>query len=128
MKRLFSGIKRRKQLKTWRKDTRVLQANRIKGRRRQNHKLTLVTLTPEQIDKAKQENGQRRKITHVLVCGPHGQIFGTEKFCLKYFDVWVEIFPLIFSRRVKKRRHRMKDFKHTPEMVTKLIEIHDSLL
>lgn len=127
MKRLFTGLIKRKRLRTWRKDTMALQANRIKGRKRMNHRLLLVTLTPDQIAKAKQANGKRKQITHALVCGPYGQIFGTEKFCSKYFDVWVEIFPLIFSRRVKTGRHSIRDFKSTSDMVTKLIEVHDSL-
>lgn len=47
------------------------------------HDLTLVTLSPEQIAKAKETNGARKKITHALICGPHGQMFGTEAQCLK---------------------------------------------
>ena len=128
MKRLFTGLIKRKRLRTRRKNTKELQASRIQGRKRMNHRLVLVTLTPDQVAKAKQANGKRKKITHALVCGPYGQIFGTEKFCLKYFDVWVEIFPLLFSRRVKTGRHRITNFKSTSNMVTKLIEVHDSLL
>ena len=28
------------------------------------------------------------RITHALVCGPYGQMFGTERQCLKYFTAW----------------------------------------
>ena len=52
------------------------------------HNLTLVILTPEQSAQAKEANGSRKRITHALVCGPHGQMFGTEKQCLKYFTAW----------------------------------------
>ena len=34
------------------------------------HDLTLVRLDPEQIAKAKEANGARKKITHALICGP----------------------------------------------------------
>ena len=52
------------------------------------HNLTLVILTREQITQAKEANGSRKRITHALVCGPYGQMFGTEKQCLKYFTAW----------------------------------------
>ena len=45
------------------------------------HNLTLVTLTADQIANAKEANGQRKRITHALICGPYGQKFGTEKQC-----------------------------------------------
>ena len=48
--------------------------------------LTLVTLSQEQIAKAKKANGTRKRITHALVCGPYGQILGTEAQCLKYWE------------------------------------------
>ena len=53
-----------------------------------NYNLTLVTLTPGQIAMAKDANGVRKTITHALICGPHGQIFGTEKQCRKYWVAW----------------------------------------
>ena len=52
------------------------------------HNLTLVILTPEQIARAREANGRRKRITHALVCGPYGQMFGTEQECLKYFTLW----------------------------------------
>lgn len=36
-------------------------------------KLILVTLNKEQIEKAKEVNGDRKKITHALLCGSSGQ-------------------------------------------------------
>ena len=43
------------------------------------HNRPLVILTPEQIARAKAANGSRKRITHALVCGPHGKMFGTER-------------------------------------------------
>ena len=52
------------------------------GNVRMKHNLTLVILTPEQIARAKEANGSRKRITHALVCGPYGRMFGTERQCL----------------------------------------------
>ncbi|EGR1559814.1 hypothetical protein D6Y19_24695 [Vibrio parahaemolyticus] len=56
--------------------------------------LILVALSEEQITQAKAANGQRKKITHALLCGSYGQIFGTEKQCLKYYNAWKDIFQV----------------------------------
>lgn len=53
------------------------------------HNLTLVILTPEQVARAREANGSRKRITHALVCGPYGQMFGAERQCLKCFTAWV---------------------------------------
>ena len=47
-----------------------------------------MKLNPDQISRAKHANGSRKRITHALMCGPYGQMFGTEKQCLKYFTLW----------------------------------------
>ena len=60
--------------------------------------LILVSLSEEQIELAKEANGRRKRITHALICGPFGQMFGTEKQCLKYFEAWSQIFPELFGR------------------------------
>ena len=52
------------------------------------HDLTLVILTPEQITRAREGNGGRKRITHALVCAPFGRMFGTERQCLKYLTGW----------------------------------------
>ena len=62
------------------------------------YNLTLVVLTPEQIARAREANGGAKRITHALVCGAGGQMFGTERQCLKYFTLWdpdhrVEVAP-----------------------------------
>ena len=64
----------------------------------QRFDLVLVTLTDEQIAKAKAANGKRKRITHALLCGPYGQMFGTEQQCWKYYATWREIFPELFEQ------------------------------
>ena len=66
------------------------------------HNLTLVILTPEQIARAREANGRRKRITHALVCGPYGQMLGTERQCHKYFMLWdpdhrIEVAPGMFQ-------------------------------
>ena len=70
------------------------------------HNLTLVILTREQIARAREANGRRKRITHALVCGPYGQMFGTEQECRKYFTLWdpdhrIEVAP-------ERSRHRLQ--------------------
>lgn len=104
------------------------------------HTLTLVILDQEQIAKAKAVNGTRKRITHALVCGPHGQMFGTEKQCLKYWSVWnpkyrIEtlpgkfkaIFPELFDKASKTDNYEIRDFKSTPNLTTRLIGIQEGL-
>ena len=99
------------------------------------HTLTLVILTPEQIARAKEANGRRKRITHALVCGPYGQMFGTERQCLKYFTVWgpdhrIEIAPGqfqapfadLFDKAVKTTAYAISDYRTTPDLVTRLME------
>ena len=88
--------------------------------------LILVTLNPGQIAKAKEINGKPKRITHALLCGPYGQIFGTEKHCLKYFSVWVKIFPTLFSRGVTTDVYEIVNFKTTFDLVNKLIEAEEA--
>ena len=99
------------------------------------HNLTLVILTPEQIAQAKEVNGRRKRITHALVCGPYGQMFGTEQQCLKYFTVWdpdhrIEVAPGqyralfadLFDKAVKTTAYAISDYRTTPDLATRLME------
>ena len=101
--------------------------------------LILVTLSPEQIAKAREINGKRKQITHVLLCGPYGQMFGTEKQCLKYWSAWcpenrVEIspghykamFPNLFDRSVVTNNYEISDFESTLNLVNKLIAAEEA--
>ncbi|MEM7496056.1 MAG: hypothetical protein AAF471_08070 [Myxococcota bacterium] len=91
------------------------------------HDLVLVTLSREQIAKAKEVNGRRKRITHALVCAPYGQIFGTEKHCLRYYASWVKNFPLLFAKGVKTDKYEISDFNYTFNLVIKLIKTHDKM-
>lgn len=91
------------------------------------HNLILVTLNQEQISRAKEVNGNRKQITHALICGPFGQIFGTEKQCTKYYAAWTEVFPLLFDKGIETDSHQVSDYKSTFDLVNKLIEAHDQL-
>ena len=103
------------------------------------YSLTLVDLTPQQILKAKEANGNRKRITHALICGPYGQMFGTEKQCLKYFTVWdpeyrIEVapgkfkavFPDLFDKAVRSTQFEITDYKSTWDLVGRLIEMSES--
>lgn len=104
------------------------------------HNLKLVKLTTDQITRAKEANGRRKRITHALICGPYGQMFGTEKQCLKYFTVWdpayrievqpgkfKSILPGLFDKAVKTDKYEIVDFQSTPELTMKLIEASESV-
>ena len=105
------------------------------------YNLTLVILTQEQIAQAKKANGSRKRITHALVCGPHGQMFGTEKQCLKYFTAWdpdhrIEVAPGqyealfgdLFDKAVKTIAYAISDYRTTSELVTRLMEASGTTL
>ena len=107
------------------------------------HDLILVTLNQEQIARAKELNGKRKQITHALICGPYGKIFGTEKQCLKYFSAWDPayrwevspgkwrkgMFPKLFGKAVRTDEYEISDFdfESTPDLTTKLIELDESV-
>ena len=99
------------------------------------HNLTLVILTPEQIARARAANGNRKRITHALVCGPYGQMFGTERQCLKYFAAWdpghrIEVAPGqfralfadLFEQAVKTTAYAFSNYRTTPDLVARLLE------
>ena len=60
-------------------------------------KMILAKLNSSQIEKAKVTHGQRKQMTHVLICEGYGQIFGSEKHCSKYYSAWKKIFIELFS-------------------------------
>ena len=101
---------------------------------------TLVKLTPDQILRAKEANGKRKRITHALICGPYGQMFGTEKQCLERFTVWdpayrrfevapgrfESMFPGLFDKAVRTDKFEIIDYKSTWGLTEKLIEASES--
>lgn len=84
--------------------------------------LVLVKLNREQIAWAKEANGKRKRITHALICGQYGQLFGTEKQCLKYYTVWSGIFSSLFSRSFRTSSYSIDDFNSTFNLVMKLFD------
>lgn len=89
--------------------------------------LILVTLNQDQISKAKDINGKRKQISHALICGPHGQIFGTEKECRKYYTAWISVFPLLFDKGIETDDYSISNYESSFDLVNKLIELHDPL-
>ncbi|EHH0685017.1 hypothetical protein J7I07_004368 [Vibrio vulnificus] len=89
--------------------------------------LLLVTLSDEQIDNAKAVNGARKRITHVLLCGEYGQIFGTEKHCLKYYTAWEKIFKDLFDESKVLESHEVLNYESTFNLVNVLSEALDKI-
>lgn len=71
------------------------------------HKLVLAKLTKKQIAEAEKANGDRKTFTHAVICGPWGQILGTETTCRKYYNTWKRIFPLLFDGAMERSRYQI---------------------
>ncbi|KXO07486.1 MULTISPECIES: hypothetical protein [Marinobacter] len=87
--------------------------------------LVLVALDAEQIAKAKDENGKRKQITHALVVGNYGVMFGTEKQCMKYYSVWKDIFKHLFGKCYKTDQYHLTTYTSSGNVVMDLIEESD---
>lgn len=87
--------------------------------------LCLASLNPAQIIAAKSALGQRRRITHVLLCGPYGKIFGTEAQCRKYFTPWSTLFPEIFEKAIESTSYELEDYNETRDLVLHLLHESD---
>lgn len=87
--------------------------------------LILAKLNDNQIEKAKAKNGERKQITHAVLCGRYGQIFGTETHCNKYYSAWSKIFPFLFEKAIKASDIEIKDYQGTFNLVNILIEEND---
>ena len=101
--------------------------------------LVLVKLNLDQISRAKDANGSRKRITHVLICGSYGQMFGTENQCLKYFTAWdptyrievtpgkfKSIFPGLFDKALRTDKYEITDYKSTWDLTEKLFKASES--
>jgi hypothetical protein len=73
----------------------------------------------------KKTNGHRRKITHALLCGAYGQIFGSEKQCGKYYYAWENIFRHLFDQVYKTEMHPIERYESTFNLVMLLSEEDD---
>ena len=102
--------------------------------------LVSVTLNPDQILRAKETNGKRKRITHALLCGSYGQLFGTEKQCLKYFTAWDPEYlieaspgnlkpalPGLFGKAIRTDKYEITDYESTRNLTGNLIEASDAL-
>lgn len=87
--------------------------------------LILVALSEEQISQAKAVNGQRKKITHALLCGSYGQMFGTEKQCSKYYNAWKDIFKDLFPESKIAQTCDVLHYASTFDLVNILISASD---
>jgi len=87
--------------------------------------LILVSLNEEQISQAKVVNGERKKITHALLCGSYGQMFGTEKQCSKYYNVWKDIFKELFFESRTVQACDVLHYESTFNLVNILISASD---
>ncbi|EJL6633814.1 hypothetical protein ACUYO0_003881 [Vibrio vulnificus] len=87
--------------------------------------LILVVLSEEQISQAKAVNGQRKKITHALLCGSYGQMFGTEKQCSKYYNVWKDIFKDLFTESKTVQACDVIHYESTFDLVNILLSASD---
>jgi len=84
--------------------------------------LCLAALSPYQIEQAKAGLGPRKQITHVLMCGKFGKIFGTEKQCRKYFVPWSTHFPELFDSAVVAETCELEDYVEKRDLVLTLID------
>lgn len=89
--------------------------------------LILAKLNDSQIANAKQVNGAKKQITHVLVCGDYGQIFGTEKHCYKYYNAWKKIFKDLFSNSKSVNAIEIASYTSTFDLVNILLAAQDEL-
>ena len=96
-----------------------------KGNYGMENSLILVALNDEQIEKAKAINGQSKRITHALLCGSYGQIFGTEKHCLKYYMPWKDIFRNLFKESKSVQTYEISQYESTFDLVNILIAASD---
>ncbi|MBW3691822.1 hypothetical protein [Aeromonas dhakensis] len=87
--------------------------------------LILVVLDVEQIAKAKDENGKRKQITHALVVGNYGVMFGTEKQCMKYYSTWRDIFKGLFDRCYETDQYHIRTYISSGNVVMELIKESD---
>ena len=90
-------------------------------------KLLLVALNDEQIVAAKAANGSKKQITHGLICGKYGQIFGTENQCRKYFEGWGVNFRRLFEPGEIREHIEIHDFASTFNLVERLLQANRPL-
>ena len=87
--------------------------------------LVLVKLDPAQKKRAKEVNGTRKRITHALICGQYGRIYGTEQRCLKYYTIWGSSFSSLFSKPLRTDSYEIDIFTSSYNLEGRLYEARD---
>ena len=83
--------------------------------------LVFVRLNGEQIVRAREANEKPKGITHALVCGRYGRMFGTEKQCQKHYKLWRGEFAPRFSGSFRTSSYSIKDFESTSDLRMRLV-------
>ena len=96
----------------------------VKGKRANSNEkpLVFVRLNKKQIARAKEENEKPKGITHALICGRYGQMFGTEKQCLRHYNLWSGQFASQFSISFRTHAYAIEDFHSTSNLRERLLE------
>ncbi len=87
--------------------------------------LILVFLNDDQRIKAKEANGKRKQISHALVVGGYGVMYGTEKQCRKYYSVWKDIFNNLFDKCYETSEFSLEIYISSGNVVMDLIAESD---
>ena len=88
--------------------------------------LVLVKLNEEQRRWARDARPTSKKnITHAVLCGPYGQLFGTEIQCRDKFDLWRIVFKRLFRRAYESDNCVLTDYTSTADLVAILIDEDD---
>jgi len=89
--------------------------------------LILVKLSAEQIARAKSANGERKRITHAVLCNPYGRLFGTEKQCLEYYSIWQDLFSALFVQAIQTDVHPITNYQTTTNLAKRLASTASSM-
>ena len=81
-----------------------------------NDSLIMAALDDEQVAKAKQANGKNRRITHVVICGDYGRVFGTYNQCARHFSFFKNTFKKLFFEAKIVDSCRINDYQDTFEI------------
>jgi len=87
--------------------------------------LVLVTLDESQVSRAKEVNGKRKRITHAVLCGQYGRIYGTQQHCHKRYTLWSKHFSSLFSKPLRTGSYAIDNFTSSFELERRLIDARD---
>lgn len=98
---------------------------RQKQARLKKQPLVLVELEDDQIKRAKHVNGTRKRITHALICGQYGRMFGTEKRCNQHYTTWSKWFSSLFATPLRTDSYEIDIYSSTFNLENRLLEARD---